>query len=59
MKNKMKNTVLYPFPSLSNTRLNTTVSPISMVSYEVRTEWKAIVSEIQECISVGCVLPAH
>ena len=39
--------VLYPFPLLSRTSSNTTVSPASMTSYEVRTEWKAIVSEIE------------
>ena len=38
---------LYPFPLLSRTSSNTTVSPASITSYEVRTEWKAIVSEIE------------
>ena len=41
----LKITILYSFPSFSRARLNTTVSPVSIMSYAVRTKWKAIVSE--------------
>ena len=36
----------HPSPSLSRTTLNSTADPSTIVSYDVNTVWKAIVSEL-------------